>query len=154
MLPSDKYLDIQTKKRYYKFFKRHIPEFQICDTDGEMKAFVLTAITWLISQTRDREKFPLIEEENINFGFSYNLLGLRPYGISMSTLGILLNVFMAVLLHKGFVEIKIEILVVGIIMNVLFLALWILIVNKKLVISCGRKYARALLAACDSPYFD
>ena len=40
----------------------------------------VAAVRKLIARTRDREKFPLLFEENASYGFRRNCLGLRPYG--------------------------------------------------------------------------
>ena len=152
LLPSNSRLDFQTKMRYYSFLSEHVSGFEIHESDTEMEESVSTAVTWLISQTRDTTKFPLIAEENINFGFSYNLLGLKPYGIIVSILGIIFNLIMCYLNYKNILSIQFSLLIAGLVVNFLFLLLWIFIITKKLVISCGKKYARALLSACDSPY--
>jgi len=38
----------------------------------------------LIDATRDRELFPLVYKENVNYGFRRNLLGMRPLGLVVS----------------------------------------------------------------------
>jgi hypothetical protein len=38
------------------------------------------------SRTRDRARFPLIFEENANYGFRRNMLGLRPFGLALAVL--------------------------------------------------------------------
>ena len=35
-------------------------------------------------RTRDRQQFPLVFEENANYGFRRNMLGLRPWGLAVS----------------------------------------------------------------------
>lgn len=150
LLPSSTYIDKKSKERYYLFLSQNINEFKISDDDNQMKESASTAVTWLIAQTRDSEKFPLIAEENINFGFSYNLLGLKPLGLTMCSIGTLFNGVLFYLTHKQFITLDLTDIVCGFIVNFAFLLIWILIINKKLVISSGKKYARALLSACDS----
>jgi len=41
------------------------------------------AVQGLIARTRDRKRFPLLFEENVNYGFRRNCLGLRRYGIGV-----------------------------------------------------------------------
>lgn len=148
LLPSNHYIDPVTKHRYYQFFSDHIPEFKVSSSDSEMTPYVCSAVTWLISQTRDYSKFSLIAEENINFGFAYNLLGLKPYGLILSTTGLIFNLVLSFLHFFNFINCSKAI--AALIINLLFLFLWIFIINKKLVIYSGKKYARALLSACDS----
>ena len=83
LLPENNYIDPITKKRYYSFFETHIPEFNVTKTGNEMTNQIQSAVSWLIAQTRDETEFPLIAEENINLGFAYNLLGLKPLAISL-----------------------------------------------------------------------
>ncbi len=44
----------------------------------------LTAVHWLRSKTADKEKFARLREENINYGFRRNLLGLKWIGVAIS----------------------------------------------------------------------
>ena len=41
----------------------------------------------LISMTRDRNRFPLVYKENVNYGFRRNLWGLKPIGLILSICG-------------------------------------------------------------------
>ena len=150
LLLSSHQIDSVTKQRYYKFFSEHIDGFKICENDSEMIPYVSSAVTWLISKTRDCTKFPLIAEENTNFGFTYNLLGLKPYGIAVSCIGITFNLTLMFLHFSDFICVDLKILIASLVINLLFLLLWTFIVTKSLVISAGKKYARALLSACDS----
>lgn len=154
LLPSSSWIDSNTKQRYYSFLSEHVSGFEIYQKDSEMKASASTAVTWLIAQTRNTTNFPLIAEENINFGFSYNLLGLKPYGIILSVLGLIANGIMFLLCRQNILTLKMEPLLFSSIIDILFLLLWIFIITKNLVISSGKKYARALLSACDSPYLN
>ena len=153
LLPSSRQIDIVTKERYYNFFE-HIDGFKTSNDDKEMLPYVSTAVTWLISKTRDSTKFPLIAEENANFGFTYNLLGLKPFGIAISCIGVIFNSILMYLYFAHSVFVDLKILLSGLVIHLLFLLLWIFIITKSLVISAGKKYARALLSACDSGNID
>ena len=150
LLLSSNQIDPITKQRYYKFFSNHIDDFKVCENDSEMTPYASSAVTWLISKTRDCTKFPLIAEENANFGFTYNLLGLKPYGVAVSCIGIIFNIALIFLHFSNFICIDLKIPIASLIINLLFLLLWIFIITKSLVVSAGKKYARALLSACDS----
>lgn len=41
--------------------------------------------------TRDTKKYPLVFEENVNYGFRRNTLGLRPFGIGVAAAGVLIG---------------------------------------------------------------
>jgi hypothetical protein len=90
----DRTIDNNTKKRYHnklhdlcpmdltpseQFEKQH-PE----EADAIYQAWVI----FLITKTRDTNKFSLLFTENINYGFRRNLLGLKPYAITL--LGLLM----------------------------------------------------------------
>lgn len=151
LLLSDDYIDPITKKRYHAFLSQKIQSFDIATIDETMAS---SAVTWLIAQTRDANKFPLIAEENINFGVSYNLLGLKKAGLILSFLGILINILIYVMDIKNILSVAIpyNVIFIAILINLLFLLFWIFLVNQNLVKNAGKKYGRALLAACDSPF--
>lgn len=147
LLPSDNYLGTETKARYYAFLEKNIDNFKIRPTDDDMKDMVETAVAWLIAKTRDETKFPLIAEENINFGLSYNLLGLKGKGISVSVICILVNIVL--LFTNNSTVYPVPLLVFCLCCDCGFLVFWIFFVTKKVVRQSGKKYARALLSACD-----
>jgi hypothetical protein len=49
------------------------------------------AIVQLIARTRDRRNFPLVFEENANYGFRRNSLGLRPSGVAVCLVTLLVS---------------------------------------------------------------
>jgi hypothetical protein len=52
--------------------------------DGAYEA----CVSVLRSSTRDRKKFPLVFEENCDYGYRRNLLGLRPWGLVAVLVGL------------------------------------------------------------------
>jgi hypothetical protein len=42
---------------------------------------------FLLEKTRDKKQFPLVFEENCNYGFRRNLWGMKPFGILTSLAG-------------------------------------------------------------------
>lgn len=154
LMPKNDFLDEFTKQRYYGFFQGNLNGFEISNDDEKMKLQVSTAITWLISQTRNASQFPLIAEENMNLGFAYNLLGLKPFSLILCfSLIIIDSIFLLLPVCSQYVNNKSN-LFFCLITTVLWLIIWILMINQKLVRNCGKKYARALLSACDSPFFN
>lgn len=151
LLLSSRKFDYITKQRYLNFFKQHLEGFEVYPDDSQMIPMAQTAINWLIVQTRNAEKFPLIAEENMNLGFAYNLLGLKPISIPLLLVTIVTNML---LLRNGiFLEFDKSVLIICLIIDTLLLLTWIFIITQKLVKDCANKYARALLSACDSPNF-
>ncbi len=151
LLPENTYLDPVTKKRYYLFFESHIPGFKLANNSNELSDQIQSAVTWLIAQTRDESLFPIIAEENMNLGFTYNLLGLKPLAICIYVILILFDTIL--LLSPSCTEMISNQfnLILCTVVTSFWLFLWIFIINKELVRNCGKKYARALLSACDSP---
>lgn len=92
---SDETINSHTKKRYHKFFKENIEGINFLPW-GKEKADLVeadknfeSAIDFLRNQRRDKSKYPLVFEENINYGFSRNLFAMKPRGV-------LLNLFLLV----------------------------------------------------------
>lgn len=150
LLLKDTTLNEQTKQRYYSFLKQHISSFSISEDEQVMKVSAEDAVTWLIAQTRDSSKFPLIHEENMNFGFAYNLLGLKKIGILLTILSLAINLVLIYLVSFNFISYNIISLFLCFLLNLGIMLIWIFVISKSLVRSCGKKYARALLAACDN----
>ena len=150
LLPEDNTIDKYTKARYYAFFKSRLNGFEITDNATDMKAHSESAIKWLISQTRNSTEFPLITEENTNLGFAYNLLGMKPLGIVICIILIVFDALVMIASHCKDLTVDITLVLFCIIFTLLYLIIWFGVINKKLVKNCEKKYAFALLSACDS----
>lgn len=70
-----------TKYRYRAFLEGNVPELRLATAEQEKNCPIRadegyeSATNWLLAQTRDRDRFRLIFEENINYGFRRNLRG-------------------------------------------------------------------------------
>ena len=115
-----------------------------------MKIQSESAIKWLIARTRNTTDFPLIAEENTNLGFAYNLLGIKYYGIFLCIVLLMFDIPLLILSFWGNLNLNHASVLFCFIFTVLYLLMWILVITKKLVINCAKKYAFALLSACDS----
>lgn len=71
-----------------------------------------------------------------------------------NSIGVIFNSILMYLYFAHSVFVDLKILLSGLVIHLLFLLLWIFIITKSLVISAGKKYARALLSACDSGNID
>lgn len=67
------------------------PETELLEPDAADQAYA-AASTWLRGQTRDRKAFPLVFEENVNYGYQRNLLACRAWGLAACALGLLSTV--------------------------------------------------------------
>lgn len=82
-----------TRSRYHAKLRGLMPGVQIPSgadeaADPAAADLVYEACTkFLISKTRDQRSFPLVFEENVNYGFRRNLWGMRAAGFLLSLLG-------------------------------------------------------------------
>ncbi len=152
LLPDDTTIDKYTKERYYNFFKSRLNNFEITNNSTDMKLHVESAVKWLISQTRNSTEFPLIAEENANLGFAYNLLGMKYYGIIVCISLIVFDFQVIIVSPLKQITLDAVPLLFCIFFTILYLAIWIFIINKNFVRHCAKKYALALLSACDSKF--
>ena len=151
LLPSDCSLDDQTKLRYQNYLCTHLKDISFCGTENEIKKSSNTAIKWLVSRTRDAESFPLIYEENINFGFACNLYGMKSIGIICCSVIVFAELAAIYLTVNGKItSLSLCNLLISAIITVLFLIMWVFMVTKNWVLESGRRYGYALLSACDS----
>ena len=83
----DRRLPMATKSRYRDFLQRAVPGLRLASVDDEKKHPEQAddgyegATSWLLAQTRDRDEFGLLFEENISYGFRRNMWGLRPLAL-------------------------------------------------------------------------
>ncbi len=105
--------------------------------------------TYLRTMTRDAKKFPLVFEENCNYGFRRNLWGMKPIGITLSVIGIIVTLAMAIVGYyvRGH-EIS-SLLILSFSMNLLFLLGWLFWFTPSWVRIPAEAYAERLLEVCD-----
>jgi len=104
---------------------------------------------FLLEKTRKKEKFPLVFEENCNYGFRRNLWGMKPIGITTSLIG---TVAVAVALTIGYRNgvAPSPIAIACGILNLLLLLSWFLWFSPSWVRIAADAYAERLLASCES----
>ena len=85
----DNSIDPITKKRYHEALSHIVPN-SILSTENDEQTnpqhtdnIYSSWTKYLIAQTRDQNQFPLLINENIDYGFRRNLLGLKPLGYSL-----------------------------------------------------------------------
>lgn len=80
---SNDHLDVHTKKRFHSRLEQVIPDIRIPTIEEEQKDLYAadciydSCSKYLISKTRDVNKYPLLFRENINYGFRRNLWGMK-----------------------------------------------------------------------------
>jgi len=103
----------------------------------------------LIQKTRDKEKFPLVFEENCNYGFRRNLWGMKPIGVTTSILGVL--VVGGVIINFWLLKSPIPLLaIISGSTSLFLLILWIFWFTPSWVKVAADAYAERLLESCES----
>lgn len=104
------------------------------------------AIRVLRARTRDSKKFHLVFEENVNYGFRRNCLGLRVFGIGVATLAIVVSVGVPLVACDDLSAAASQWgLALG--MGALLGGFWIFLVNENWVRVPAEAYAERLLEA-------
>ena len=120
----------------------------VADPDAADKVYE-SCIHFLRERTRDYGQFPLVLDENMNYGFRRNLWGWKPLGIASCAIGLLASlgrlgweIYRA---HEVSVIPAVAAVVIG-----LMLAVWTLAVNPAWIKLAADAYAQRLLAACEN----
>ena len=92
---TNNHLDKITKARYHKWLSENIPEVRIPSLAEEQlnpsktDEIFESCTKFLISRTRNTEKFNLLFIENINYGFRRNLWAMKTWGLTILIASIL-----------------------------------------------------------------
>lgn len=146
-------LELPTKQRYHRALTQltglSFPSAQEeANKPEEADQQYKSAIRFLRQVTAtDRERFRLVFQELINYGFRRNLWGLKPFGVTTSTLGFLVA-FPALALDWARVgDQPTPLIVVGV--NGALFVIWATWITPSWVRTAAFAYAERLLAACD-----
>jgi hypothetical protein len=151
----DATLDAYSKKRYLKFLASKIgeevptPEDEVVDLDS-CDRFYSRCCLWLRENTRDREAFGILFEENMNYGFQRNLLGLKRTAVAVSAV-VLIICIVALLFGLPVVsreEISAGLLMVGV-FSIIQCTYFMAFVTEKTVYDAALLYARQLILCCE-----
>lgn len=105
---------------------------------------------FLRARTRDKEKFPLVFEENVNYGFRRNLWGMKTLAVILTILSILLVLTQ---IHPNWLRpalIK-PVALVALVLDASFLVIWFLIIKPDWIKTAADSHAQQLLSAIDVP---
>ena len=148
---SNRILLAERHRKLAKLF----PKLKIPTADSEKKdrAAALEAyaacVDKLRSQARaEKEKFPHVHRENVHYGFRRNLFGLKPYGISVTLVSLV--VVSAEMIGQLVAHEQIHLALPAIIgVDLLLLVTWIFVVTRDWVKRAAVLYAERLLEALD-----
>lgn len=156
---ADSTINTATKERYHKYLESKV-NIKIPSAEDEKQDKVASdkiydsCVEYLRKNTRDQNKYQLILDENINYGFARNLLGLRPYALR-TLISLLILQFILIYWSYGiginFTAVPVSKLS-AILVNLVFILFWYFKVTKQWVSFCAVRYAKALLETCDEHY--
>ncbi len=105
---------------------------------------------FLRERTRDHTRFPVVFEENCNYGFRRNLWGMRPLGVA-TTLAGMLAVGALIVLNTQIKHVNTPpVAYVGGALNAVLLVMWGAWVTPEWVKTTANAYADRLLSSCDN----
>lgn len=155
---SDSTIDKITKQRYRLYLKEKLPNVNMPSEEEEkldpIKADEIyeSAINWLKEKARDKEKYYLVFNDNIYYGFSRNLWALKPLGLTISITGLVINGIAMYLMYDYKLKIiPVECYTITILL-ILSVLTWVFVITSDFVYKAGEKYAKSLLAVCDNNY--
>jgi hypothetical protein len=152
----DNKIDLVTKQRYHNYLNENVEGIKLpSNMDDELnnqdfyEQQYTSAIKWLLENTRDQQIYSILYQDNINYGFSRNMLGIKPMGFTFSILSLFINlyfVYQEYNLDLNLIPLKIWMLLI---INIALIISWLFFVKKNWVKSSSEAYARSLLATCE-----
>src|SRR6266851_4859783 len=142
------------RARYHRKLQQLVPDLRLPSTEDETACPAAADriydayVRYLIAKTRDREKFPLVLEENINYGFRRNLWGMRSAGMVLSAAASAMSAYFLNLRLKFADPLWIAWAAV-LIASVCLLTWWLFRIRSAWVFVPAKAYAQCLLEACD-----
>lgn len=153
---SNSIIDNSIKQRYHQILANKIHDIVIPSAKSEAENLIFAdaqyniASEWVLSNTRDKSKYPLIFAENVNYGFWRNMFGLKKYVIILYQPLFMLN-FVS-LFEKWITPTKNigSLDVLSMISCSLLLVTWVLVIKPSWVKETADDFSRQLYKACDS----
>jgi Flp pilus assembly protein TadB len=151
---QDTRIDPITKARYHKTLgslvknaKPPSPQEEAANPNDADKIYRAWS-TYLRSNTHDNKKYPLLFAENVSYGYRRNLYGLRPWGITISSLSFAAASSYCVWTYLAAHEVPVELAAAAIVAVVLLL-LWTLRFTASWARVPGEAYAQRLAETVD-----
>lgn len=148
-----------TKERYRAFLEHRVSDLKLPSQEDENRAPANaddgyeSATAWLLAKTRDRERFRLIFEENINYGFRRNTWALKPMALVTDVLLIAAILTWAAIASKGTIYSTLQAIDkptwAAVLLTVVHALTFAVMVRRDWVRATAEAYAQQLLAACD-----
>lgn len=156
----DSYLSKATRERYRAFLGRRVPDLKLASPEDEERSPTdaddgyESATAWLLAQTRDRERFRLIFEENINYGFRRNIWALKPLALVADGLVITVILTTVVVFSTDGIVSTLQAIDnatwAAALLTLAHMLVFVVVVRRDWVRATADAYAQQLLAACDT----
>ena len=166
----DDFLNNLLKSRYHSFLNQNVPGINFPSSSQESNnpqladEIYISSIDWLKEQRRDKDKYHLLYEENIQYGFRRNLLGIKTWGLLSCIASIIFifgNQIYQVLINttkfqstSNLLQLIIENLTsfqLGVIFFDMFVfCIWLFMIREPWVKEAGFDYAKTLLKSIDN----
>lgn len=151
----DTRIDSITKTRYHKRLSTLVkgtkppsPAEEERDPQGADRIYQSWS-TYVRVNTRDANKYSLLFDENVNYGYRRNLWGLRAWGITASSVAVVISAFWIVREYYAHNAIRIE-LVGATVLAGFFLVLWLFRFTSDWVRLPADAYAERLAEAIET----
>ena len=108
-----------------------------------------TCVTFLRDKTRVREQFPLVFEENCNYGFRRNLWGMKPLGVMLALLALAAIAAIPVVDAGARLSPRLSTVAVAAVADLVLLLGWLFVFTPRWVRVAAGAYAERLLEACE-----
>ncbi|WP_158918693.1 hypothetical protein [Caulobacter sp. S45] len=146
---ADGVIDPMTKARYHKFLATQGLTLPTAAEEAATgPAPYKACVTWLLAETRDKERFHLLAEENIAYGYRRNLFALKPIALTVLAVALAINTT-AVVVRWAAVDTRYWIGAAAEVGLIGVMAAWLLAVRPAFVADASRSFGERLLAACD-----
>ena len=156
----DTSLDPKTKERYRSFLASNIPGLELASPENELSCPTKaddgyeSATSWLLARTRDRVKFGLLFQENMNYGFRRNTWALKPSTLSIDSVFIVIITILESESWTGTISTTLAVVSMPtwacLALTIFHMLIFALVVRPGWVRVQAKAYARQLLAACDT----
>lgn len=150
---SDTTIDENTKRRLHRFLENRIDDLVIPSPTKEKNnpdsadQSYSSATHWLLSNTRDKNKYPLVFEENINYGFKRNLYSAKLFSILLVFSMILIQLFLLIFLKDHFDNVQ---TLLFMFLNLSLLWFWLFVITEEWLKKSAFDYAEQLINTIDS----
>ncbi|GIV04302.1 MAG: hypothetical protein KatS3mg015_3132 [Fimbriimonadales bacterium] len=141
-------------ERWHRHLRKLFPDVHLPTAEEESQdpakadAIYELCVDALREKVRDRERFPLLFEENCSYGFRRNLWAMKPIGLFLAIIStIAVATLLVYSIHMGRTPSFLAIAVF--LVNAAFCVWWVTIIKPTWVEEQANIYARQLLASCE-----